>query len=89
LTFREIRGIIFSLGARRVALSYDPYREGEEDMNEQAKVKYETPVVVALGELAVGVGVCGNGSSAAGSIGCTNGGTATEGCNAGGNPTAG
>jgi hypothetical protein len=46
----------------------------------KTKPKYETPTVVALGELAKGAGACVAGS---GDASCTAGGLATTPCNAG------
>jgi hypothetical protein len=43
------------------------------EKDEGKKPRYETPVVVPLGEVAKGAGVCGNGSSPTGDADCTHG----------------
>jgi hypothetical protein len=52
-----------------------------------AKPKYETPTVVALGELAKGAGACSAGSGD--TVDCTAGGLAANACTAGTAATVG
>ena len=64
--------------------------------NEKTKIKYEAPVIVPLGELAMGEGECHNGSAAVAlcSVGeiataaCKDGGSAQAVCMVGDQPTA-
>jgi len=56
------------------------------EQNAKGKLKYESPILVPLGEMAKGSGVCATGSSVApggGGTECTAGGTAAGHCSAG------